>query len=314
MKTTFLFIAIVFFFSSISLANETAAGIGASGIYFKDEKNISIEKEDLHISISQDKVEITYLFKNHSDKNITTIIAFPVPDYEYDLTAFGDQDSWRDFHDFTVEVNGQKTAYQVEARAWLNGKDYSQLITKMGISIKDFGERGRRTTFHSLFNKLTEKDKKTLIDRKLVLFEGGAAFPAWIVSLKYYWKQTFPANRTISIRHTYSPHNGYDVFSKKYHLKDACVTDEIAQWLRNSTYTKIQYVKYILVTANNWKQPIKNFHLIVDEPRLQNDPHWRMSICFDHKLTQTSYNRYEASITDYIPEKNLAAYLFIRMK
>ncbi len=208
-------------------------------------------------------------------------------------------------------MNGQKTTYQVEARALLKGKDYSQVIRKMGISIKDYGK-----DFPRFFTKLPEKDRQTLINRGLVLFDNGVAFPTWTVSLKYYWKQVFPANSTISIRHTYEPHKGYDVFSqnRNKYLKDACVTDEIAQWLHSSPpYIKIRYVKYILLTANNWKQPIKDFHLVVEEPSLQNNPEgWRISVCFDHELAKTSNNRFETFIKNYIPKKNLAVYLFYR--
>jgi len=309
----FCFILIFFYCKTLSYSNETAAEIAASGIIFKEEKNISIEKEDLYIS--QDRVEVSYVFKNHSSEDIKTIIAFPVPDYDYDLTATGNQASWRDFHDFTVEVDGQKTAYQVEARALFNGKDYSQLINAMGISIKDYGEgdRLKHNTFHGLFNKLSEENKKRLIDLGLVLFDNGVAFPTWKVSLKYYWKQTFPANSTVSIRHTYKPNNGYDVFADKYY-KDACITKEVAQWIRNSTYyIRVRYVKYILVTANNWKQPIKDFHLIVEEPSLQDNPEgWRISICFENELTKTSNNHFEFTIKNYIPQKDVAVYLFYR--
>jgi len=307
------FILILFFCKPLSYANETAAEIAASGIVFKEEKNISIEKEDLYIS--QDKVEVAYVFKNHSSDDIKTIVAFPVPDYEYDLTATGEQAGWRDFHDFTVEVNGKKTAYLLEVRALLNGKDYSQLINAMGISIKDYGEgdRLKNDTFHGLFNKLSEEDKIILINHGLIFFDNGVAFPTWKVSLKYYWEQNFPANSSISIRHKYKPNNGYDVFSDKYY-KDACITKEVTQWVRNAThYVRVRYVKYILVTANNWKQPIKNFNLIVEEPSLQDNPEgWRISICFEKELTKISNNRFESTIKNYIPKKDIAVYLFYR--
>ena len=305
------FMMIFFFCKPLAYANETAAEIAASGIVFKEEKNISIEKEDLYIS--QDKIEVAYVFKNHSSKDIITIVAFPVPDYEYDLTATGDQSGWRDFHNFAVAVNGQKITYLMEAQALFNGRDYAQLIDAMGISVKDYGEGDKKDTFHSLFVKLSEENKKTLIDSGLVLFDNGVAFPTWKVSLKYYWKQTFPANSVTSIRHAYKPNNGYDVFSDKYY-SDACIAKDVSKWIRNSThYVRVRYVKYILVTANNWKQPIKNFHLIVDEPNLQNNPEgWRISTCFENKLIKISNNRFESHLKDYIPKKDIAVYLFYR--
>jgi hypothetical protein len=56
-------------------------GFPANGIVVRDENNIQIEREDLYIS--SNKIEVSYIFKNLSQEDITTEVAFPIPPYGY---------------------------------------------------------------------------------------------------------------------------------------------------------------------------------------------------------------------------------------
>jgi hypothetical protein len=319
-----VFLLITIVFHQHTYANETAAGISASGIYFKDEKRISIEKEVLYIS--PEKVEVSYLFKNHSSENIVTMVAFPVPEYHFDESA-QEQASWRDFHDFTVEVNDKKVNHEVETKAMYMGKDYAPLLKRMGVPVNDYGQdrsrcnkgESRKCNFSYVFQHLKEKDKKTLVDLELVMpFEGNHEYPTWNVSTKYHWTQIFPANSITAIKHTYTPNTWTDTLDYKY-LELSCADEEIKSWLQKSNYGRTLNVKYILLTANNWKQPIKEFHMIVEvNNRLRHawgsdlDP-WRISMCSDEKLTKVNSTRYEVVINDFIPRKDIDVYFIGRM-
>lgn len=304
--------------SSDVFANDSAAGLAASGIQFKEEKNISIESEDLYIS--PDKVEVSYLFKNHSDKDIATLIAFPVPEYFYDTSRIGAQGP--NFDDFTVEVDGKAFPYKTEERALLHGKDYSQLLKAMSVPIKGYGEIHKDgihdITFTEIFKNLSVESRKKILDTGLVTSEQAREYtnyePQWSVSLKYYWTQLFPKNATVKIKHTYSPSTWYDYMQDKYY-KAACIPGNVRMWLRNTkddtpASSHVIYVKYILKTANNWRQPIKKLRLIVERPSDAVDEfgqrrEWRSSMCFDNPLKTITDNRYEVIMRNYIPKKIL---------
>jgi hypothetical protein len=292
-------------FEKISTANDSAAEIAASGIQFKEEKNISIEKEELYISWK--KIEVSYVFRNHSDKDITVEIAFPVPQYTSDDAQRGIP-----FDDFIVEVNGQKLKYNTEIRALIDGKDYSKVLKQMGISIRDFGGYSH-PLYKDFYQTLSGKNKKTLLQLGLVNSDG---MPLWNVSIKYHWTQTFPANKTTAIRHTYMPWWGYakvdrsDIDDKSSYLyRDACISDETEKWMKQTlTDTRpisVDIVGYILTTAKNWRTPIKYFRLTIYK-----SPQEKIGVCFDHKLIKNSDTQYECHIKNFIPKRNLKVYYF----
>ncbi|MEW6741046.1 MAG: DUF4424 family protein [Nitrospirota bacterium] len=67
--------------------------------------------------------------------------------------------------------------------------------------------------------------------------------------------------------------------------------------------TNFYFISYILTTANNWKKPIKDFHLILEKPKDS-----IMSLCFDYKLTKTGPTRFESHIENFVPKKDLKIY------
>lgn len=294
----------------LSYANDTAAEIAVGGIQFKEEKNISIEREELFIS--QKRVEVNYLFRNHSKTDIVTEIAFPIPQYEYKIDS-----GIPDFDDFMVEVNGRKVEYRKEIRAFAGGKDHTKLLQGMNVSISDFGKFDPQKKPYYI-SKLSEKDKVTLIKLRIADTAPEVGWPLWSVSMKYHWTQKFPANETISIRHTYTPYCGYkpienDVKNNEtaLFLKEACIDKSTLEWIeannvvQGDNYFYPQWVSYILITANNWRKPIKSFHLTVD-----NSENERSSFCFDHKITKSSPTSREVYVRDYVPSRNLKVYFF----
>lgn len=276
--------------------------MGASGLQLKKIENVSVEMEDLYIS--QKKIEVAYLFKNHSDKDITTEIAFPVPEYTTEDAQRG-----LPFDDFVIEVNGEKIKHNSEIKALLHGKDYSVILRKMGISIHDFGGFSE-PQYRNFYQDLSEKNKKVLRNKGLVDDDG---YPSWRVSIKYHWTQTFPAKSTTAIKHTYTPWWGYFYFStdqtadKNAFIERACVNADIARWISNQSQVYVNTVAYILTTARNWRGPIKEFHLVIEKK-----DHQLVSLCFDGKLNKISDTQYESYIKDYIPKQNLMIYYLLR--
>lgn len=290
--------------AKIVFANDSGAEMGASGLQLKKIENISMEREDLYIS--QKKIKVAYLFKNHSDKDITTEIAFPVPEYTTEDAQRG-----LPFDDFEVEVNGEKIKHNSEIKALLRGKDYSAILQKMGITIYDFGGFSE-PLYKDFYQTLSEKDKKLLRSKGLVDENG---YPLWKASVKYYWTQTFPANSTTEIKHAYTPWSGYFYFTtdetadkNSFLFEKACASQDIARWIRDMLAHKrnkvfVNTVAYILKTANNWQGSIRDFHLVIEKNKNE-----KISLCFDGKLNKISDTQFESHIKDYIPKQNLMIY------
>ena len=122
--------------ASISLrADDGAASVAAGGlVVMKREPRITMAKEVLRISGS--KVVVDYDFRNDSDDDITTEVAFPIPDYDHGLDRAG---AVATFDDFRLFIDGAAGRYQVEARAFLKNTEYKQLLTSLHVDIASFG-------------------------------------------------------------------------------------------------------------------------------------------------------------------------------
>ena len=307
---------------NLSIANDTIVEIAPQGLQFKTEDNISIEKESLFISLK--KIEVSYIFKNHSSKDITAEVAFPVPPYQIHGFIMGNHSHKPiNFSDFKVEVNNTQTSYKKEIRALVNGRDYGALLQNLNISIEDFGKYDfANPQKESDISRITKEDRRKLLE--LGILNGGE--PHWTVEMKYHWTQTFPANSSVSIKHSYTPYFGgiYQVFQGWENellgeisggiAEESCLDQKTKKAIEKKMIARVKgsnkafnlycdWVSYILTTANNWKKPINDFHLIIEKPE-----NAITSLCFDHKLIKTSPTRFEAYVKNFIPGKDLKVY------
>jgi hypothetical protein len=163
---------------------------------------------------------------------------------------------------------------------------------------------------------------------ELGILNGGE--PNWTVEIKYHWTQKFPANSSVTIKHSYTPYYGgeYQIFQEYENevtgdigvAKSSCLDPKIEKAIKKKIMAKVKethqlislnydWVSYILTTANNWKKPIKDSHLIIEKPE-----NAITSLCFDHKLIKTSPTRVEARIKSFIPKKDLKVYFISEEK
>src|ERR1700684_3077931 len=101
---------------SPALADDGTASIGAGGIILmKREPRITMAKEIL--TISPTKVLVDYDFRNDSDEDITTEVAFPIPAYGFP----GESDMWmpnqQGFDDFKLWIEEKPAKFTTETRA-----------------------------------------------------------------------------------------------------------------------------------------------------------------------------------------------------
>jgi len=291
-----------------SLANDAAAGIAAGGIQFRKETNVSLEKESL--SISRDKVMVSYTFKNNSRSAVTTQVAFPIPSFQYS-PVYQNEPA---FTNFSVEVNGRPVRFESEIKALVKGTDVTEVLRKHKIPVRDFDAAIAR------IDQLDEETRKALaVSGVIGLY--GTQDPAWSVNMLYYWEQTFPANGLTRITHSYKPDRGSRyayIYQSPIPLsalrgddkpngRTPCLNKSAEKWLQRQPASSskpamifIDWVRYILITANTWQGPIKDFTLTVQPPFNS-----IVIPCTDEVDTPQLF---EAHQKNYRPEKDLIVF------
>lgn len=297
-------------------ADDGAASIAAGGIVvMKRETRITMAKEVLQISSKQ--VVVDYDFRNDSDEDITTEVAFPIPGYEineqYKLSKQG-------FDDFHLWIDGTQATFSTEVRAFLKDKDYSDLLTHYHIDIPSFGHMAGLDDYPDIA-KVPATQHKQLEALGLIYKDDN--FPLWQNRKKYYWQQTFPAHKTVHIRHEYTPvlgaNNGFryamDTPPDKLtmsELKSFCVDPQLYAKLESTPSSQdggYFFVDFILTTANTWKTPIEDFTLIVERPHTKThrgEPESNyVSFCWDGTVTKTDADHFSAHAENFVPAKEL---------
>jgi len=302
-------------FGSYALADDGAASIAAGGlIVMTRETGITMAKERLEISTT--KVTVDYDFRNDSDQDITTTVAFPIPDYSFgmDETPL----ALHGFDDFRLWIDERPSQFQVEARAYIKNQDYTDLLNRLRVDVGSFGHASDSFIFPDI-RRLSLPDHR-LIEREGLL-DKKFGYPNWTVRKKYYWKQRFPAHGVVHIRHEYTPSLGStnsvrygmgpapDPAMKK-ELTSLCISPSLSHALEKVIDSKDKdasdsYVDFILTTANTWKTPIEDFTLIVDRPHFKGSLADYVSLCWDGPIVQIDAGHFSAHANNFVPKEEL---------
>jgi hypothetical protein len=311
-----------------SRADDGAASIAAGGVVLmKREPRIVMAKEVL--SISPRRVLVDYDFRNDSDEDITTEVAFPIPAYTLDADSFATP-KLQGFDDFKLWIAGQPVKFTTETRAFVGKRDITALLLSLKVDPGSMGHfnwpANGAETFRDI-DRLTENQKKRLLSAKAIA-QLTDNQPLWRIEKKYHWTQTFPARAVVHIRHQYTPVLGNsNAVGGSYvdtgkpggpdeELPTVCPTDELRRTLSNDSkqhghVVSIAYVDFILTTANTWRRPIEDFTLLVDRPPLSRDPNHPttpinfVSFCWNGPVTKVDANHFSAHTTNFIPTKEL---------
>ena len=265
------------------------------------ETRIVMAKEVLRISPT--KVAVDYDFRNDSDQDVTTEVAFPIPPYKNEFPE-GDIPS-QSFKSFRLWVDGKPVHYESEVKATLKSKDVTGLLEADHIDIPTFGHfddttedaQGVGQVLVPDLTRLSKPGQSRLIKEGLFEDEDGVLFSLYTVHLQYHWTQTFPAHSTVHIRHEYKPAAGFqpvdlDTYKNALQHNNPTGNDEAAKderenlkllngfcpdpSLLRALIRDIEsrsnddptlypdWVDFILTSANTWRQPIEDFTLIVD--------------------------------------------------
>jgi len=298
-------------------ADDSAAAIAAGGLVPRRETRIVMAREVLQISLK--KVVVDYDFRNDSDQDVTTEVAFPVPPYTHEID--GPAASEQSFSGFQLEIGGKPVPFMTEAKATLNGKDVTALLLANQIDIPTFGHFADKVNSKHEevmdspdFSRLPQSIKDQLV--KAGIFElDPAPEGQWTVHLQYHWTQTFPAHFTVHIRHEYSPVAGFteigqatveDSLAQFTHGQSAdgnleegkllagfCVDQpflsKLARQLQENASREEKkpgsdlvfprWVDFILTSANTWQRPIEDFTLVVERPKPEHGGKVFISFC-----------------------------------
>jgi len=153
----------------------------------KREPRITMAKEVLQISDS--KVIVDYDFRNDTDQNIVTTIAFPIPSYGLALEEFDPQK--QGFDDFRLWVDGKPAKCEIECRAYIKGRDETALLRSMKVDVGSFGHANSDHQYPEV-QRLSSAQRRKL--EAVGLLDKEDDTPLWKVQKKYYWQQTFSAH------------------------------------------------------------------------------------------------------------------------
>jgi hypothetical protein len=310
---------------SSAQADDSSAALGAGGLVLTQSSDIRMAKEDLYVSPKA--VRVHFEFTNDSTKDISTIVAFPLPDidnYKFWGEAVGTTtDDPVNFVGFEVKEDGRTIPIQVEQRAFYNGRDVTEAVKAAGAPVNAIVAQGWKS-----MAKVSKGGIAALIRAGLVEHEdggnGGDNIAKWTTRTKFFWQQRFPAGKTVVLDERYQPVTGQSFFSDSE--LDGANAEETSYWqkgfcidapTRSAIAAKISESKkaspqnggllnafstdYILVTGNNWKGPIGDFHLTVDKQRADSI----LSMCWDGDLKKTGATTFEASRENFAPRHDI---------
>lgn len=307
-------------------ANDTAAVLGAGGLELTTSDDIVMASEGLYLSPSE--VRVRYAFRNESDHDIKTTVAFPLPDVdqgEYGEIVFLPAEDQENFVDFQVAVDGRPVQPGLEQKAVTDdGDDVTAAITRAGLPVNaklpGWKEKARALP-DAAWQQLI---KQGLIEADDPSDRSDEFGPTWRLRATFHWEQTFPAGRTITVDHRYKPIvGGVSILADENQLNDYkgyCLDDQGKAGVRRllkhaqtaaqadpqkpSGISPIE-VSYVLTTGANWKGPIGDFRLTIDKEK----PNAILSLCMSG-LKKTAPTTFEVSRTNFTPKEDIRFVVF----
>jgi len=316
-----------------ALANDTAAELATGGLVFVRNDAVEMRSEDLAISAKE--VSVRYRFYNTSDKPVTVLVAFPLPEIkieEMDQNISVPTEDPVNFLAFTTAVNGQPVKMDLEQRVTAVGIDRTQLLRSLGIPLAP-----HLSKTNEALDKLP-KDKWDELIRiglaEIEEYDAGKGLEKhlsarWALNTTFYWQQTFPPHADTTVEHKYKPSVGlsvgtslgspdaasepwYDEYKRKYCLDNEFLAglDRARRAARSqfgAPYSE-QRIDYILKTGANWSGPIQNFRLLVDK----GDADSLVSFCAEG-MRRLNPTQFEVKKTDFTPDGDLSVLILKKL-
>jgi hypothetical protein len=317
-----------------AFANDSSAELTTGGLVFVRNDNVEMQSEDLRISAKE--IHVRYRFFNKSDKPVTVLVAFPMPEIkvdEQDQVISGPTEDPVNFLAFTTTVNGQPVVTKVEQRVLSAGLDRTQLLRSLGLPLAP-----HLASTNEALDRLPPEKWDELLRlgiAEIEEYDAGQGMKKhlaarWGLQTTFYWEQTFAARAETVIEHRYKPSVGatvqtalgppeaakepwYDEYKFKYCMDQQFLAAvEGARTAAKSPFGAPfgeERIEYILKTGANWSGPIKDFRLVVDKGAADN----LVSFCGED-VKKIGDTQFEVKKTDFTPDGNLAILILKKLK
>lgn len=318
-----LLVALSLVIAAPAFANDTMAELKTGGLVFVRSDVVSMEKEDLFISL--DEVRVAYRFRNTSEDDVEAVVAFPMPDIEatpYGNVAVPISDS-DNFLGFTVVMDGRTITPELEQKAFAAELDVTDTLTAAGLSLNPFADG-----LDEAIEALSDHTKADWVARGMLYeesYDDGSGWreshsPMWRLKSTYWWRAKFPAGQPVEVTHRYQPSLGGTVavsflqdgkpqepyfgqYQQKY-----CVDESFLNAVRRHAKTAPDgnppfyetWISYVLTTGANWSGTIQDFTLTIDKGAPEN----LVSFC-GSGVRKTGPTTFEMSATDFFPERDI---------
>lgn len=272
--------------------NDSTAELTTGGLMLTKSHDIEMRSEDLYISPRE--IRVSYLFYNASPTDVTTLVAFPMPDVtvaDVGTSVTVPTSDPQNLLGFSTTVDGAPVKATI----------LQKVLTRAGIDRTADLERLKVPLAPHLrsTDKAIEKLPRVAWDELRLLgladaeeYSAGRSMrkarpsPRWTLQTTYYWEQTFPAGREIAVEHRYKPSIGrsaqtmlgdpeamkeawFEAYAARY-----CIDGELtaaverarkAAGMKYGAPFSEQRISYRLTTGANWARPIGRFRLVVDK-------------------------------------------------
>jgi hypothetical protein len=150
--------------ASPAFANDTMSTLGAGGLVFVETEEVKMASEDLYVSPTE--VRVKYEFRNETDHDVKTLVAFPLPDIKGDgdfMVSIPTEDPDNIFG-FATSFEGEPVDAELHQYVFATNLDYTDYLKELGVPLEPFG----RKTLDAI-DALSEAQKVDLFKHGLVV-------------------------------------------------------------------------------------------------------------------------------------------------
>ena len=268
------------------MAQDGITPVGIGGLVVDKLYPIQLDRENVHITGKE--VIVDSQFHNISSEDMTRVVTLPIapvgPELYagYFLNLFNYQDN--SSFDPVITVDGKPIVAKLEVRATAGFLDVTERLKALNVNLlPGLAQR-------ALFG-LTAKQKQELEELGVVVGGVDNPYPNWTVRLTYYWVQSFPGNKTLSIRHVYSLGLGEWRFDPEMrysygYSRILCIDDALRQYLRQAEkegrhWESVRQIVYSVPQIPGQRERVGEFRIAVDK----RDPDAAVSICSEGIVT-----------------------------